>query len=73
MPVVDRDGHLGGVACLVGEQRSSARRPPEQRVKLPCFVERDRRAVYGDGVHVLFVNGDRLRLAVGLPVLNAGR
>ena len=71
MSVIDRDGHFSGVACLIGDNDLllTVRR---REGKAACFVERDRRAVYGNGINVLFVNGDRLRLAVGLPVLNAG-
>ena len=71
MPVVDRYGHLGGVARLVGDNDSlpAVRRGED---KAAAFIKRDRRAVYGDGIHILFVNGDCLRLAVGLAVLNAG-
>jgi len=71
MPVVDRYGHFGGVARLVGDNNLllAVRRRED---KAAAFVKLDLRSVHGDGVHILFVNGDRLRLAVGLAVLNAG-
>ena len=64
-------GHFSGVACVIGDNDLllTVRR---REGKAACFVERDRRAVYGNGINVLFVNGDRLRLAVGLAILNAG-
>ena len=70
MPVVDRYGHLVNIARLVGDNdfllavcRSES--------KAAAFIKPDLRAVYGDGIHICLVNGDRLRLAVGLSVLNA--
>ena len=71
MPVVDRYGHFGGVARLVGDNDfllAVCRREDKAAGCVKC----DRRAVYSDGVHILFVNGDRLRLAVGLAVFYAG-
>ena len=71
MPIVDRHGHLSGVAGFVGDYDSlPAFRRRES--KAAAFVKCDLCAVYGDGVHILFVNGDRLRLAVGLAVFYAG-
>ena len=70
MPVVDRYGHFGGVACLVGSNNlllAVCRREG----KAVVFVKRDLRAVYGDSVHILFVNGDRLCFTVGLAVFYA--
>ena len=71
MPVVDRYAHFGGVARLVGDNDSlpAVRRGED---KAAVFVKLDLRSVHGDGVHILFVNGDRLRFAAGLSVLNAG-
>ena len=71
MPVVYRYGHFGGVARLIGDDDSllAVRRRED---KAAVFVKRDLRAVYGDGVYILLVNGERLCLAIGLAVLNAG-
>ena len=71
MPVVDRYGHFGGVARLVGDNDflPAVRRRED---KAAAFVKCDLLSVYGDGIHILFVNGDRLRLAVGLAVFYAG-
>ena len=71
MPVVDRYGHFGGVARLVGDNDFLLAVCGSEG-KAVVFVKRDLCAVHGDGVHILFVNGDRLRLAVSLSVLNAG-
>ena len=71
MPVVDRYGHLGGVAGLVGSNDlllAVCRREDKAAV----FVKRDRRAVYGNGIHIFLGDRDRLRLAVGLAVFYAG-
>ena len=70
MPVVYRHGHFGGVARLIGNDYPLPA-VCRSKDKAAVFVKRDRRAVYGDGIHILFVNGDCLRLAVGLAVLNA--
>ena len=71
MPVVDRYGHFGGVARLVGDNDFllAVRRRED---KAAGCVKCDRRAVYGDGVHIFLGDRHRLRLAVGLAVLNAG-
>ena len=71
MPVVDRYGHLGAVARLVGDNNLllAVRRSKNKAV---VFVKRDRCSVYGNGINVLFVNGDRLRFAIDLAFLNAG-
>ena len=71
MPVVDRYGHFGGVARLVGDNDSLLAVCGSEG-KAVVFVKRDLCAVHGDGVQILFVNGNYLRLAVGLAVLNAG-
>ena len=71
MPVVDRYVHLGGVARLVGDNDflpAVCRREDKAAV----FIKRDLRSVYSDGADMLLVNGDRLRLAVGLAVFYAG-
>ena len=71
MPVVDRYGHFGGVVRLVGDNDFllAVRR---SKGKAAGCVKRDRRAVYGNGIHIFLGDRDRLRLAVGLAVLNAG-
>ena len=71
MPVVDRHGHFGGVARLVGDN-DFLLAVCRSKGKAAGCVKRDRRADYGNGIHILFVNGDRLRLAVGLAVFYAG-
>ena len=71
MTVVDRYGHLGGVAHPVGDN-DFLLAVCRSKGKAAVFVKRDLRAVYGDGVHILFVNGDRLCLAIDFAVLNAG-
>ena len=71
MPVVDRNDHLGGVARFV-DDNDSLLAVCRSKGKAVVFIKHDRRSVYGDGVHILFVNGDRLCIAVGLAVLNAG-
>ena len=71
MPVVDRYGHFGGAARLVGDNDfllAVCRRENKAAV----FVKRDLFSVHSDGVDMLLVNGDRLRLAVGLAVFYAG-
>ena len=70
MPVVDRYGHFGGVACFVGNNYfliTVCRRENKAAV----FVKRDRRSVYGDGIYILLVNCNRLRFAVGFTVFYA--
>ena len=71
MPVVDRYGHFGGVARLVGDNDFllAVRRRED---KAAAFVKLDLRSVHSDDVDMLLVNGDRLRLAVGLAVFYAG-
>ena len=70
MPVVNRYGHFGGVAGLVGDNDFlfTVRRRENKAV---VFIERDLCAVYGDGVHILLVNGDRLCFTIGLAVFYA--
>ena len=70
MPVVDRYGHLGGVARLVGDNDSLLAVCGSEG-KAIVFVKRDLCAVHGDGVHILFVNGDRLRLTIDLAIFYA--
>ena len=70
MPVVNRYGHFGGVAGLVGSNNlllAVCRR----KNKTAVFVKRDLCAVHGDGVYILFVNGDRLCFTIGLAVFYA--
>ena len=71
MPVVDRYGHFGGVARLVGDNDFLLAVCGSEG-KAVVFVKRDRRAVYGNGIHIFLGDRDHLRLAVGLAVLNAG-
>ena len=71
MPVVDRYGHFGGVARLVGDN-DFLLAVCRSKGKAAAFVKCELLSVHGDGVHILFVNGDRLRLAVGLAVFYAG-
>ena len=71
MPVVDRYGHLGGVAGLVGSNDlllAVCRRENKAAV----FVKRDLCAVYGDGIHIFLGDRNRLCFTIGLAVLNAG-
>ena len=72
MPVVYRYGHFGGVARLVGDN-DLLLAVCGSKDKAAVFIKRDLRAVYSDGIYIFLVNGDRLRLAVGLAVLNARR
>ena len=71
MPVVDRYGHFGGVARLVGDNDFllAVRR---SKGKAAGCVKRDRRAVYGNGIHIFLGDRHRLRRTIGLAVLNAG-
>ena len=72
VPVIDRYGHFGGVAGLIGDDNFllTVRR---RENKAACFVKRNLRAVYGNGngINILFVNSNGLRLAIGLAVLYA--
>lgn len=70
MPVVDRYGHFGGVARLIGDN-DPLPAVCRSKGKAAVFVKRDRRAVYGDGIHIFLVDRDRLRLAIGLAVFYA--
>ena len=70
MPVVDRYGHFGGVARLVGDNDfllAVCRRENKAAV----FVKRDLLSVHSDGVDMLLVNGDRLCRTIGLAVFYA--
>ena len=71
MPIVDRYGHLGGVARLVGDNDFLLAVYGSEGKAAGC-VKCDHRAVYGNGIHIFLGDRDRLRLAVGLAVLNAG-
>ena len=70
MPVVYRHGHLGGVACLIGDNDFlfAVRR---RESKAAVFIKRDLCAVYGNCIYILLVNCNCLCLAVGLAVFNA--
>ena len=70
VPVVYRYGHFGGVAGLIGDDYFlfAVRR---RENKAAVFVKRDRRAVYGNGINMLFINHNSLRFAVGLAVFYA--
>ena len=70
MPVVYRHGHLGGVACLIGDNDflfAVCRR----KNKAVVLVKLDRRSIYGNCIYILLVNCNCLCLAVGLAVFNA--
>ena len=71
MPVVDRYGHFGGVARPVGDNDPllAVRRRED---KAAVFVKRDRRAVYGNGIHIFLGDRDRLCRTIGLAVFYAG-
>ena len=70
MPVIDRNGHFGCVARLVGDN-DPLPAVCRSKGKAAVFVKRDRRAVYGDGIHIFLVDRDCLCLAIGLAVLYA--
>ena len=70
MPVVDRYGHLGCVAGFVGDN-DSLPAVCRSKGKAAAFIKRDRRSVYGNGIHILLGNCNRLCRAIGLAVLNA--
>ena len=67
---MDRHGHLGGVACLIGDNDFlfAVRR---RESKAAVFIKRDLCAVYGNCIYILLVNCNCLCLAVGLAVFNA--
>ena len=69
MPVVDRHGHLGGVAGFVGDYDSlpAFRRSESKAV---VFIECDLRFIDNNGIDILLVNGNGLCLAVDFAVLN---
>ena len=70
MPVVDRYGHFGGVACFVGNNYfllTVCRREN----KTVAYVKRDRRSVYGDGIYILLGNCNRPCFTIGLAVFYA--
>ena len=69
MPVVDRYGHFGGVARLVGDNDFLLAVCGSEG-KAVVFVKRDLCAVYGDGIYIFLVNRYGLRFAIGLAVLN---
>ena len=71
MPVVDRYGHFGGVARLVGDNDFLLAVCGSEG-KAVVFVKRDLCAVYGDGIYIFLVNRYGLRFAIDFAVLNAG-
>ena len=69
MPVVDRYGHVGGVARLVGDNDFLLAVCGSEG-KAVVFVKRDLCAVYGNGINILLINSNGLCLTIGLAVLN---
>ena len=70
MLVINRYGHFSMVARLVGNDDLllAVRRSKEKAV---VFIERDRRSVYGNGIHIFLCDRHRLCRTVGLAVLYA--
>ena len=70
MPVIDRYGHFGGVACLISDNDFLFAVCGSES-KDAVFIKRDLCAVYGNCIYILLVNCNCLCLAVGLAVFNA--
>ena len=71
MPVVDRYGHFGCVARLVGDN-DSLLAVCRREDKAAVFVKRDLCAVYGDGIHIFLGDRNRLCCTIGFAGFNAG-
>ena len=71
VPVVDRYSHFGGISCLIGGD-DFLFAVCWSEGKAAFFVKLDLCSVYGDGIYIFLVNGDRLCFTIGFAFFNAG-